>query len=64
VNRSGWRCTVEDEAMNVIGLDIGGTKCAVIRPDLEGLPREVKRFPTTNVRDTLKEFYADRKSVV
>ena len=44
--------------MDIIGLDIGGTKCAVIRADLEGIPHEVKRFPTTNVRDTLEEFYA------
>jgi len=45
------------EAMNIVGLDIGGTKCAVIRVDLEGIPHEVKRFPTTSVRDTLNEFY-------
>lgn len=43
--------------MNIVGLDIGGTKCAVIRVDLEGIPHEVKRFPTTSVRDTLNEFY-------
>ena len=45
------------EAMNIVGLDIGGTKCAVICVDLEGIPHEVKRFPTTSVRDTLNEFY-------
>jgi glucokinase len=49
---------VEGEAMNIIGLDIGGTKCTVIRVDLEGTPRVVRRFPTTNARDTLEEFYA------
>ena len=43
--------------MNIVGLDIGGTKCAVICVDLEGIPHEVKRFPTTSVRDTLNEFY-------
>ena len=43
--------------MNIVGLDIGGTKCAVIRAELDGTPHEVKRFPTTNVRDTLGEFY-------
>jgi glucokinase len=43
--------------MNIVGLDIGGTKCAVIRVDAEGIPREVKRFPTTGVRETLAEFY-------
>jgi glucokinase len=44
--------------MNVIGLDIGGTKCAVVRAAVDGIPREVRRFPTTNVRDTLEQFYA------
>lgn len=44
-------------AMNIVGLDIGGTKCAVIRVDQEGIPHEVKRFPTTTVRDILREFY-------
>jgi len=43
--------------MNIIGLDIGGTKCAVIRADRDGIPHKVKGFPTTNVRDTLGEFY-------
>jgi len=43
--------------MNIVGLDIGGTKCAVIRAGLDGTPHEVKRFPTTSVRDTLGEFY-------
>jgi glucokinase len=43
--------------MNVIGLDIGGTKCTVIRVDLEGAPRAVRRFPTTDAHDTLEELY-------
>jgi glucokinase len=47
-----------ERVVNIIGLDIGGTKCAVIRVSPKGIPYEVKRFPTTNVRDTLEQFYA------
>ena len=44
--------------MNIVGLDIGGTKCAVVRLDPEGIPREAKRLPTTSVRGTLESLYA------
>ncbi|OGO50349.1 MAG: sugar kinase [Chloroflexi bacterium RBG_16_68_14] len=44
--------------MNIIGVDIGGTKCAVIRADRHGIPRDVRQFPTTGVRETLKKLYA------
>ena len=44
--------------MTIIGVDIGGTKCAVIRADQHGIPRDVRRFPTTNVRETLENLYA------
>jgi glucokinase len=44
--------------MTIVGVDIGGTKCAVIRADEHGIPRDVRRFPTTNVRETLENLYA------
>jgi len=44
--------------MNVVGLDIGGTKCTVIREDERGIPRNVSRFPTTDVHETLEKLYA------
>src|SRR3989304_9416393 len=44
--------------MTIIGVDIGGTKCAVIRADEHGIPRDVRRFPTTGVRETLENLYA------
>ena len=43
---------------DIIGLDIGGTKCAVVRAAQDGAPQVVKRFPTAGVRDTLDELYA------
>jgi len=43
---------------DIIGLDIGGTKCAVVRAAQHGAPQVVKRFPTAGVRDTLDELYA------
>ena len=45
-------------ATDIIGLDIGGTKCAVVRAAQDGAPQVVKRFPTTGVRSTLDELYA------
>ena len=39
--------------MNIIGLDIGGTKCAVSVPEGTDRVREVVRFATTDVRGTL-----------
>ena len=49
------RSSVGDAIMNIIGVDIGGTKCAVIRADRHGIPRDVRQFPTTGVRETLKK---------
>jgi glucokinase len=43
---------------DIIGLDIGGTKCAVVRAAEDGAPQVVKRFPTAGVRSTLDELYA------
>jgi glucokinase len=37
----------------VIGVDIGGTKCAVARADFGGAPERIVRFPTTTVEETL-----------
>jgi glucokinase len=43
---------------DIIGLDIGGTKCAVVRAAQDGAPQVVKRFPTAGARETLDELYA------
>jgi glucokinase len=45
--------------MNIIGLDIGGTKCALSVPDGPDHVREVARFATTDVRGTLDRFFAE-----
>jgi glucokinase len=45
--------------MNIIGLDIGGTKCAVSVPDGPDRVREVVRFATTDVRGTLDRLFAE-----
>ncbi len=45
--------------MNIIGLDIGGTKCAVSVPDGTERVREVVRFTTTDVRGTLDRLFAE-----
>ena len=45
--------------MNIIGLDIGGTKCAVSVPDGPDRVREVVRFATTDVRGTLDRFFSE-----
>lgn len=42
--------------MNYIGVDIGGTKCALGIPEGDGV-REVVRFATTDVHGTLARFY-------
>jgi len=43
----------------VIGLDIGGTKCGVIRADEQGRISEVRQFPTTTCRETLERMFAE-----
>ena len=40
--------------MNIIGIDIGGTKCAVISADENGNLHKINRFPTTDVKETLE----------
>jgi len=45
--------------MNIIGLDIGGTKCALSVPDGPDRVREVVRFATTDVRGTLDRLFAE-----
>ena len=42
----------------IIGIDIGGTKCAVVAADDQGNMGRVIRFPTTNVHDTLAAIFA------
>ena len=43
--------------MNIIGLDIGGTKCALSVPDGADRVREVVRFATTDRAGTLQRFF-------
>jgi len=41
----------------IIGLDIGGTKCAVVKADSRGHITDVRRFPTRDVESTLERLY-------
>jgi len=43
--------------MEIIGVDIGGTKCTVVRADAEGTVADTRSFPTGDVRDTLARLY-------
>ena len=43
----------------LIGVDIGGTKCAVSVPDADGGVREVARFATAGPRETLDRLFAE-----
>lgn len=45
--------------MNLIGVDIGGTKCALSVPDGAEHVREVVRFPTTDVQGTLEQILSE-----
>lgn len=45
--------------MTIIGVDIGGTKCALSVPDGTDKVREVARFNTTDVNGTLDRIYAE-----
>jgi len=45
--------------MNIIGIDIGGTKCALSVPEGEDEVREVVRFATTDVQGTLTRIFAE-----
>lgn len=44
--------------MTIIGVDIGGTKCAVARADADGVPREIARVATGGPGATLDALYA------
>jgi glucokinase len=44
---------------NIIGIDIGGTKCAVSVPEGAARVREVARWATTDVRGTLARLYEE-----
>ncbi len=39
--------------LHVIGVDIGGTKCAVIKADTTGAIQDAVRFPTTTCKETV-----------
>jgi glucokinase len=41
----------------IIGLDIGGTKCSVVKADDEGHIQKTLRFPTTHVAETLERLF-------
>ncbi|MBW7896878.1 MAG: ROK family protein [Opitutaceae bacterium] len=59
---SGWanrRRRICFDAVNIIGVDIGGTKCALSVPDGAERVREVARFNTTDVQGTLERIYAE-----
>ena len=43
--------------VTIIGVDIGGTKCAVARTDADGVPREVGRIATGTPAATLGALY-------
>lgn len=45
--------------MTIIGVDIGGTKCALSVPADDDTVREVVRFNTTDVQGTLDRIYAE-----
>lgn len=49
--------------MNLIGVDIGGTKCALGVPDGPDRVREVVRFATTDVGGTLARFYQELETL-
>lgn len=44
--------------MSIIGIDIGGTKCAIVKADMDGQPLEQRRFATTTVEETLEAIYS------
>ncbi|MBA4137063.1 MAG: sugar kinase [Opitutus sp.] len=46
-------------APSLIGIDIGGTKCAVSEPDGAHQVREVARFATTTPEETLERIFAE-----
>jgi len=45
--------------MNLIGVDIGGTKCALSVPEGADRVREIVRFATTDMAGTLQRIYAE-----
>ncbi|MDE1170072.1 MAG: ROK family protein [Verrucomicrobium sp.] len=45
--------------MNILGIDIGGTKCAVSRLREDGRVEEAARFPTTTRAQTLSRIYEE-----
>ena len=47
-----------ERASGIIGVDIGGTKCALVKADAEGRVEREMRFGTTDVSGTLANIYA------
>ena len=50
--------------MNIIGVDIGGTKTAVVKSDNDGLISFHDKFPTTTVNDTLNQLFFEIPSLL
>jgi len=44
--------------VQIIGLDLGGTKCTVIKGADKGKPQQIARFPTTGPAETLEKIFA------
>ncbi len=49
--------------MELLGIDIGGTKCAVVRGNEDGQVLEKVKFSTTNVNDTLDNILSAAKKL-
>jgi len=48
----------KDKSVNIIGLDLGGTKCTVVTGADKGDPRQIARFPTKRPAETLEKIFA------
>ncbi len=44
--------------VQIIGLDLGGTKCTVVTGSDKGKPRRIARFPTAGPAETLQKIFA------
>ena len=47
-----------------IGIDIGGTKCAVVRGDESGRILEKRSFPTTDRANTLEQIFEHTRQIL
>ena len=49
--------------MEFLGIDIGGTKCAVVRGNEKGQVIEKIKFPTTDVNETLANIFSAAEKI-